>query len=162
MPEGASASLQEKGNFVEAYWSHGCFSSWVSFSLRGWSNEHLLIRAVHQKLWLFLCKTSIISLTSYGFVDGIGNNMTDTLRYIKYIVLAIISFNIMAHLGLKLIMQKWSYSIEVFVINLFEWLVGCSIGVMVFSLHWIVANCNIIYFMVLETPCLKIWSYFPW
>lgn len=61
---------------------------------------------VHQKLWLFPYKTSIISFTSHGFIDGVGNNILDTLRYIICIVLAIICFNIMAYLGLKLIVQK--------------------------------------------------------
>lgn len=61
----------------------------------------------------------------------------------------------MAHLGLKLIVQKWSYSIKIFGIHLFEWLVGCSIAVIVFSLPGIVENCNFIYFMILETPCLR-------
>lgn len=52
-------------------------------------------------------------------------------------------------------MQKSSYSIKIFGINLFEWLVGCSITVTFFSLAWIVENCNFIYFMILETPCLR-------
>lgn len=44
---------------------------------------------------------------------------------------------------------------KIFGIDLFEWLVDCLIDV-IFSLPWIIANSNIIYFMVLEALCLRL------
>lgn len=55
---------------------------------------------------LFPYKTSTISPTSHGFINKIGNNLIDTLRYINCIVLAIINLNTMAYLELKLYLKK--------------------------------------------------------